>query len=269
MAKLMFLLDGNVIKEYALDKERMTIGRRASNDVHIDNLAISGVHAEIVSDTGEAAYIQDLNSTNGTLVNKEPIKKQMLKHGDTIGLGKYQLKYLEETLVSRSSTDGFADTVLVEPQSPAEDAEPASVESISPLEQNQNAPQVVSEPIEEQGQSVVEAEASSSEVEIEPSAEVLDETPSPEPKVQSPRLQILNGENEGSTLLLDKSMVKVGQPGEQVAVVTKRQDGYFITHVAGERYPMVNGKQLGAHAYALNNHDEIEVLGIKMEFCLD
>ena len=73
MAKLIFLLDGNVLKEYVVDKERITIGRRASNDIQIDNLAISGEHAIIVT-TGEDSYLEDLNSTNGTLINDKKIE---------------------------------------------------------------------------------------------------------------------------------------------------------------------------------------------------
>lgn len=261
MAKLLFLLDGNVIKEYALDKERMTIGRRASNDVHIDNLAISGEHAEVIT-TGEDAFIQDLNSTNGTFVNKKQVKKQILKHGDTIGLGKYQLKYLKDMAVVRQQADGFADTVLMEVKTtvkksdeiPAEAQITAKVESALP---------VAYESAHVQGQ---DASMPSPEMTTETSPE----SPlQPELEKQGPRLQILNGDNAGNALMLDKTMTKLGKPGEQVAVITKRQDGYFLTHVAGNHYPMVNGQLTGPQAYALNNHDEIEVLGEKMEFCLD
>ena len=239
MAKLIFLLDGNVIKEYVVDKDRLTIGRRATNDVHIDNLAISGEHAVIVN-TGDGVYIEDLNSTNGTIVNKKVIKKQALKHGDTIGLGKYQLKFVQDlTATKKVETSGFADTVMVTPA-------------------NENK-----EENKEQNALAVEAE-SNEEATLE-----TDETPETPEKVQEPRLKILTGDRSGELLFLDKSMVKLGEAGKQVAVVTKRQDGYFLTHVAGNQYPMVNGQTIGAQAHALSNHEEIEVLGIKMEFCLD
>ena len=250
MAKLIFLLDGNVIKEYALDKERMTIGRRASNDIHVDNLAISGEHAVIVT-VGEETHLEHLNSTNGTLVNEKKIQKHTLKHGDAIGLGKYQLKYLNDASVMHRQPDGFADTVLVQPQ--------AAVNSMS--EESATVGQIQEAPQEDkQASEVPSNEAQEPRVPGDESAEA---------EKLEPRLKVLSGENAGSALLLDKSMVKVGQPGEQVAVVTKRQDGYFITHVAGDDFPIINGKPIGAQAYALSNHDEIEVLGVKMEFCLD
>lgn len=239
MAKLIFLLDGNVIKEYIVDKDRLTIGRRATNDVHIDNLAISGEHAVIVS-AGDEVYIEDLNSTNGTVVNKKAIKKQALKHGDTIGLGKYQLKFVQDlTTTKKVESHGFADTVMV---TPTKEVEEEGSEQSAPTEETAS--------------------------DLDTTA-VEEETPESTVAAQEPRLKILTGDRTGEIVFLDKTMVKLGEAGKQVAVVTKRQDGYFLTHVAGNQYPMVNGKTIGAQAHALNNHEEIEVLGIKMEFCLD
>lgn len=262
MAKLIFLLDGNVIKEYAIDKERMTIGRRASNDIHIDNLAISGEHAVIVTADNET-YLEDLNSTNGTLVNTKQVKKHTLKHGDAIGLGKYQLKYVKDANFIQQPTNGFADTVLVKPKSAAS-TEEAKSNDAQDTEQSQLLPEVTSNQTDATQAEKLEGNSQQSAEEVEAASN--EATPNAS---EGPRLKLLNGDNAGSALLLNKAMVKVGKPGEQVAVVTKRQDGYFITHVAGNKHPIINGKPIGAQAYALNNHDEIEVLAIKMEFCLD
>ena len=265
MAKLIFLLDGNVIQEYPLDKERMAIGRRASNDIHIDNLAISGQHAVIVM-TGEETYIEDLNSTNGTLVNQKPIKKQLLQHGDDIGLGKYSLKYINDGQVSPSVAGGFEDTVTVQPKESESNPEPqvkADVEEGTPEQQpEQSTPDVEPEQVIDEADAIpVEA------AEVDEAVE-SGQTETEEPALR-PRLQILSGDNAGNALLLDKSMVKIGQPGEQIAVVTKRQEGYFVTHVAGESYPIINGTAIGAQAYALKDYDVIEVLETKMEFRLE
>jgi hypothetical protein len=241
MAKLIFLLDGNVIKEYVLDKERFTIGRRASNDVHIDNLAISGKHAVIVTKE-DGAYIEDLNSTNGTIVNRQKIKKHMLADGDLIKLGKYKLRYVHDARVSKPRNEGFQDTVLV--------ADPEDVEVIETPQEVQPAQ------IKPEASAVVDAQA------------VTEATPVNQ-AVKLPRLQILNGKDAGTALPLGKSIVKIGRPNEQLALVTKRAQGYFLSHVVGDAYPLVNGKPIDIHAKALNNHDEIELLGIKMEFCLD
>lgn len=95
MAKLILSMDGLVLKEISLGKERTTIGRRSHNDIQIDNLAISGEHAAVVSILDDS-FLEDLNSTNGTLVNGQPIKKHFLKNNDVIELGKYKLKYIVE-----------------------------------------------------------------------------------------------------------------------------------------------------------------------------
>ena len=72
MAKLILSMDGLVLKEIPLNKERMSIGRRANNDIQIDNLAISGEHAAVVTILNDS-FLEDLNSTNGTLVNGQPV----------------------------------------------------------------------------------------------------------------------------------------------------------------------------------------------------
>ena len=83
MPKMIVSIDGVVIKEVQLTKERTTLGRRPYNDVVIDNLAVSGEHAALQM-TGNEVMLEDLNSTNGTYVNGKAAKKQALQNGDTI-----------------------------------------------------------------------------------------------------------------------------------------------------------------------------------------
>lgn len=79
-------------------------------------------------------------------------------------------------------------------------------------------------------------------------------------------IQVLSGAAAGRTLDLTKNLTTIGKPGLQVAVITKRPNGYFITHVEGATYPTLNGASLGAQAHMLNDHDLIEIAGVKMEF---
>jgi pSer/pThr/pTyr-binding forkhead associated (FHA) protein len=78
MPKMIVSIDGVVIKEVQLTKDRTTLGRRPYNDIVIDNLAISGEHA-VFQMTGNEVFIEDLNSTNGTYVNGKAAKKQLLQ----------------------------------------------------------------------------------------------------------------------------------------------------------------------------------------------
>ncbi|NMM37061.1 MAG: FHA domain-containing protein [Glaciimonas sp.] len=95
MAKIILMADGAVLQEMTLSKERITIGRRPSNDIVIDNLAISGQHAAIIT-IQEDSFLEDLGSTNGTQVNGQPVKKHFLQNGDVIEMAKYRIKYQTE-----------------------------------------------------------------------------------------------------------------------------------------------------------------------------
>ena len=95
MGKLVVSLDGVVIKEVQITKDKTTLGRRPYNDIVIDNLAVSGEHA-VLQLTGHDVFIEDLNSTNGTYINGKAVKRQLLAHDDTIEIGKYKIKYLAD-----------------------------------------------------------------------------------------------------------------------------------------------------------------------------
>lgn len=109
MPKMIVSIDGVVIKEVQLTKERTTLGRRPYNDVVIDNLAVSGEHAALQM-SGNEVMLEDLNSTNGTYVNGKAVKKQALQNGDTIEVGKYKIKFVNEV-----EAPGFDKTMLFKP----------------------------------------------------------------------------------------------------------------------------------------------------------
>lgn len=119
MPKMIVSIDGVVIKEVQLTKDRTTLGRRPYNDVVIDNLAVSGEHA-VLQMMGADVHIEDLNSTNGTYINGKAVKKQLLRHNDTIEIGKHKLKFLneqagagfEKTMVIRPAAAAHADTPM-------------------------------------------------------------------------------------------------------------------------------------------------------------
>jgi pSer/pThr/pTyr-binding forkhead associated (FHA) protein len=95
MPKMIVSIDGVVIKEVQLTKDRTTLGRRPYNDIVIDNLAVSGEHA-VMQMSGNDVFLEDLNSTNGTYVNGKAIKKQQLQSGDTVEIGKYKIKFVHD-----------------------------------------------------------------------------------------------------------------------------------------------------------------------------
>jgi len=110
-AKLILSMDGAVMKEYPLNKERTTIGRKPHNDIVIDNLAVSSEHAAIVTILNDS-FLEDLDSTNGLAVNGTPTKKHFLQNNDVIEIGKYKLKYLNDQPTQTSAAD-FEKTMVL------------------------------------------------------------------------------------------------------------------------------------------------------------
>jgi hypothetical protein len=233
MAKLILSMDGLVLKEIQLNQERLSIGRKPQNDIQIDNLAISGEHAVVVTILADS-FLEDLNSTNGTLVNGQPIKKHFLRNNDVIELGKYKLKYMADLQTGVAASDFEKNTAIRSGTLKL----PSSELHLAPPEN-----------ITRSGVGISSA--------AKPPAPVL-----------AAAIQLLNGPNAGKELDLTKTLTTLGKPGLQVAVIAKRPHGYFITHVEGQQFPVVNGKSLDAQAVALSDHDVIEIAGIKMEFFL-
>src|SRR3989304_6563245 len=128
MAKLILSRDGLVLKEILLSKERTTIGRKPHNDIQIDNLAVSGEDAVIVTILADS-FLEDLGSTNGTFVNGKTVKKHFLQGNDVIELGKYKLKYISEALPGAAKAADFEKTMVLRPgamRKPAETPPPAA-----------------------------------------------------------------------------------------------------------------------------------------------
>lgn len=127
MPKMIVSIDGVVIKEVQLTKDRTTLGRRPYNDIVIDNLAVSGEHA-VLQMNGAEVYLEDLNSTNGTYVNGKAAKKQLLQNGDVVEVGKYKIKFVNE-----AADQGFEKTQMVRPSVAAALAAAASGHGVPPV----------------------------------------------------------------------------------------------------------------------------------------
>jgi pSer/pThr/pTyr-binding forkhead associated (FHA) protein len=249
MAKLVLSMETTMLKEIPLSKERTTIGRKPHNDIQIDNLAISGEHAVVITILNDS-FLEDLGSTNGTFVNGQSVKKHFLQNGDTIELGKYRLKYVAEVPQQTTNAD-FEKTMILRPgaaqKPPAEPAAPPPVAA--------PAPAAPTTPV--------------SHTTTSPGMAPAPATPPPAAAaLPLGAIQILSGGNAGKEMELTKTLTTLGKPGVQVAVIARRPHGYFITHVEGASFPVINGKTLDAQAHQLADHDVIELAGVKMEFFL-
>jgi pSer/pThr/pTyr-binding forkhead associated (FHA) protein len=249
MAKLILSMDGLVLKEIPLAKERISIGRKPHNDIQIDNLAISGEHAVIVTLVNDS-FLEDLDSTNGTYVNSLPVKKHFLQDGDVIELGKYRLKYLSEA-GQHPIADDFEKTMLLRPDQLHGTVEQAAARGFGAPQTATGAAAGVPPP-PASGQSGSSPQATAAPPAAQPGRAMI---------------QVLTGSNAGKELELTKTLTTLGKPGVQVAVIARRPHGYFMTHVEGSNFPVIGGQRLEANKpHALNDHDIIELGGIKMEF---
>ncbi len=102
MAKIILMHEGTIVREYTLDKERTTIGRKPHNDIQLDDPTVSGEHAVFL--LIQNVYIEDLNSTNGVLLNDKKVSKRQLEHGDIVRIGRHELKFVDEKVSSFDST---------------------------------------------------------------------------------------------------------------------------------------------------------------------
>ena len=192
----------------------------------MDNLAVSGQHAAIITILNDS-FLEDLDSTNGTFVNGKLVKKHALKHGDVITIGKHELKYVNDE--ATTDDQDFEKTMIIRPGMASHAAAAAKAEETAPP----------------------------------PPAGVSSQMAAGEMPLG--KIQVLSGPGAGKELELKKALITLGRPGVQVAVITRRPQGYFITHVEG-KHPLVNGDTIGAQAHALRDHDVVELAGVKMEF---
>ena len=228
MSRLILSLDGQVLAEYNMNKERYTIGRLPDNDIRIDNPAVSGHHSLIINILNDS-FLEDLNSTNGTYVNGKLIKKHALQHGDLLTCGHHQLRFVED---DSAQQDEFERTLVIQP-------------SARPVEKIRAAV-------------AANAEATASRKAVGNGAT---------PAMKKARLQVLSGAFAGRELELTKTLTTLGRPGVQVAAITRRSEGYYLVHVDADvpdNFPQVNGAPIGAQARKLVDNDVIQLAGVKM-----
>lgn len=221
--KLILKFGDSILGEYPLDKEALTIGRKPNNDITVENLAVSGQHARVITILQDS-FLEDLNSTNGTYVNGKLIQKHALQHGDIIKIGKHEISYQNEE--TAMTDDDMEKTMIIRPS------------ALSAAAQKQTA-----------DAGMENAQAMASQGVAKPAG-----------------LKLMSGPNAGRSMDLMKALTSLGKPGVQVASISKRPDGYVLTHVEGDNTPTVNGADIGANPYTLDEGDTIELAGIKIQF---
>jgi predicted component of type VI protein secretion system len=247
MARMILSLDGQVLAEYNMSKERYTVGRLQDNDIRIDNPTISGHHSLVINILNDS-FLEDLNSTNGTYVNGRLIKKHALQNGDVVTVGRHQLRFVDGTV---DEEDEFASTMVIERQA-------GGVEALAKAA-------ALSASLNGSSSSTASSGAASSAAARPSGAD-----PGAKP-VAVAKVQVLNGSFAGREITLNKALTTLGRPGSQVVAITRRADGYHLVQVentSDKNSPKLNGQDLGPQARKLTDNDVIEIIGIKMGFFL-
>jgi len=237
-SKLILKFKDTVISEFELNQEETTIGRKPENTIHIDNLAVSSKHARVLK-IGKKVILEDLGSTNGTLVNGQETSKHILNNGDVITVGKHTLTF-----------------VAFEDESPV--AAPAEEEE-DDMDKTMIISSAAREEMMTQGGASAKASTASS------------------PMVLA-KVQYISGPLMGKVIELKSSLTSIGKGdgckikvkgllvGKQAAVITRRPTGYHITYLEGMSKLKVNGEVVGSSPRVLKDGDIIELSDTKLEF---
>jgi pSer/pThr/pTyr-binding forkhead associated (FHA) protein len=204
----------------------MLIGSDPKSTVYIDSLALQAQHARLDTQ-GDTSVLVDMDTEAGTFINSKPIKKQMLKDGDVIRVGKHLLTYQYES-------------VQLQDQEPSVEIDTQELELAPEVTQTSDvdSDKTTPEKLNDEGKRLA-------------------------------WLQIMNGQNLGKTISLNRNMTNLGKPGVATAVITRRNDGYFLSHLEGDTPPLVDNKPIGTHSYKLIDGETVQIGNIKMQFFLD
>ncbi len=258
MAKLVLLVPNGTTLDVPLRRERVTLGRRADNDVCLPNLAVSGEHAVVMTILTDS-FLEDLGSTNGTLVNGKPIAKHFLRDGDLIDIGRHKLLYFvdDEAIppsgilkkAGREAVGDLGDKVeMAKPIVRTRRASPAVVRQDGP-----KAP----EPAK-----VEESTQRNLAVATKPAAPGL---PGDGGGTDGARLKFLSGHKAGQAVALTRERTTIGRAGVQLVAIERSGEGYRLRVVEGSRTP-VNGQPATADGVPLATGDVVEILGNRLEF---
>jgi pSer/pThr/pTyr-binding forkhead associated (FHA) protein len=219
----------NVLGVFTLQPGKsLTIGRKQGNDILIENLAVSGHHAKIDA-IGEGYLVTDLQSKNGSFVNRESIASHWLKHGDVITIGKHTLEFTYEAGEARpAETPGAMDQTVVMDTDKYRDMMTKSLSATTPVAASPSG---------------VLSFLKGGEGEIELTQKIT--------KI---------GKNAASDIVVGGLMI-----GQTAATISKRPNGYSLAYVEGMTKPKVNGETV-KDSVMLKEFDNIEIGSLKMQF---
>ena len=261
MSKLVLHLEDGTTLDIPLDHERITIGRRGDNDVCLPNLAVSGEHAAVVTILADS-FLEDLGSTNGTLVNGNPIVKHFLRDRDEIDIGRHKFVYCtdeSEVISSRYVARGM--------RAAAGDLG-EQVHAAKPITRSRRAGGGTPQKSLGLGKDPEPAKPRVAKNTTAAVRSTLVETPAaaPIPASPKPSVKILSGPQAGREIPLTQEETSIGRAGIQVALISQTGGAFRLKSIEGDRAPLVNGQPATGAGVDLSSGDVIEIAGSKLEF---
>jgi pSer/pThr/pTyr-binding forkhead associated (FHA) protein len=220
-------------EEFKIEQVTLSIGRKPDNDIVIDMPVVSGSHARVLHE-GDRIVVEDLNSTNGTFVNKKKISKVALNHKDIIYIGKSQIMYLTDL---PSAQPNVADKAK-----PAEDLDATMVLQTKSHAQMGGAAKKGKSGVG--GLSVIEGDTDRTEYALEARLCTIG-------KVETSTVQIKG-------MLTPKT----------AALINRTDTGYIISQPSGGSKVKVNGSGVEGRV-SLKDGDIIETYGYKFQFFIN
>ena len=296
MTTIIVTHEDSEVSELVFDagQDTISIGRRSSNDVCIPDLSVSGNHACITFEADDY-WLEDLNSTNGTYVNGQPVTRQIILDNDEIVIGKIRMAFLTG---KADLSDVIADVSTLSGEklpvtSDFGDGHVESIGEIDPLSMNE-AHQGIDQGIvvpEQPELPLAGSDVAGAKTSVHPldglgsQAAAGSGTTVSRPAVKSPVLEldstpatskgavieIKNGAKSGQILPIDKPVTTLGRPGIQIAAIMRKPDGYFLMHIESDdsvERPTLNRDVIGDEPVMLHSGDELNVAGIDVEFML-
>lgn len=247
MAKLIIRGEDGKKSEFVLDKERVTIGRKPSNDIVVNDTAASGLHATIIT-LGKDSFLEDQNSTNGTQVNRVDVTRCVLHNEDEIKIAHVRITFIGDR---------------VEPPSPAPSSDETQIHPAGAPPQGQVEPITL----------LPELTGINSELLQSGSYSKMRE---PDTQLHPPsgargavgRLRIKSGPGSSQVLELTRPSITLGKPGIQVVAITQREGAYYLGMIEGDELPLVNESELKTMPCRLHHGDTLRIAGILLEFTL-
>jgi pSer/pThr/pTyr-binding forkhead associated (FHA) protein len=277
VGKLVHIRADGTPTEIKLDRQRITIGRRPDNDVCLAYPAVSGEHAVVVTILADS-FLEDLGSTNGTLVNGAAVAKHFLRDRDEIDIGQQILVYCVD---DAATIEAMPPSV----RNPGDSGQHDGKEATTPP-MNAGAPgaagaqrakrrtdavqrEIVAAPsdtLERSFAADFESDLVAASAAARDAGGAVATSPPPEPRPEpAPALKVVSGAKAGRIVALVKYETLIGRTGVQVAALRRTADEVRVVPVEGVHPPSVNGTPVAPEGQPLAAGDILEIAGTRLE----